>query len=453
MAWDILTGDCLEQLKTLPSESVNCCVTSPPYWALRDYNHSDQLGLEPTFDEYIDRLCGVFDEVRRVLRSDGTLWVNIGDTYAGSGNGTNDYRTDASKSLSGKRFDYNQMFQGKQVRNANNGVPDKSLCMIPFRFAIEMVNRGWILRNVIIWHKPNCMPSSVKDRFTVDFEYVYFFVKSRRYWFETQYEASVESSDKVMQRAKSTYNFNKNDITGGMSVDSKNAYYAKIASGDIPIGRNKRAVWTVDSKFADIEQEAEYRQGMSRDRGNNMVEKRDLPDKNVFIDTIRERYTVNELIALTGLSRTTIEHWFRYDECFSYPRKEDWEKVGTDLFPELLEVYYEPDEIKSDANGRIKRSVWRVTTRPFKSAHFATYPEELIWTPIKAGCPADGVVLDPFCGSGTTGVVALKQGKRFIGIELNPEYVEMAEKRISEAVAQVNTEQIELFGGDNALPD
>ena len=136
-------GDSIEVLKAMASQSVNCCVTSPPYYLLRDYNMAGQLGLEPTIADYIDRLCNVFDEVKRVLRDDGTLWVNLGDTYGGSG----------------KRFDYTVKAK------TNNFTQPKSLCQIPSRFAIEMCNRGWILRNEIIWHKPNCMPS--RDRKSV----------------------------------------------------------------------------------------------------------------------------------------------------------------------------------------------------------------------------------------------------------------------------------------------
>ncbi len=173
----ILNGDALKHLKGLPEKSINMCMTSPPYWALRDYGVEGQLGLESTFEEYINKLCNIFDEVKRVLRKDGTCWVNIGDTYWGGGQGGNDYPGKQVVPSSG----YGHKAKG-------NSYKSKSLVMIPFRFAIEMVNRGWILRNTIIWHKRNCMPSSVKDRFTVDFEYIFFFSKKKKYYFETQYE-------------------------------------------------------------------------------------------------------------------------------------------------------------------------------------------------------------------------------------------------------------------------
>jgi len=188
----IIRGDSLSVLKTLPSESINCCVTSPPYWALRDYGVDGQLGLEPTFQEYINKLCNIFDEVKRVLRKDGTCWVNIGDTYWGGGNN----RGSSEENLSAKQFS-NRGARGQCSRDWDKSFKPKCLIQIPARFSIEMCNRGWILRNTIIWHKPNCMPSSVKDRFTVDFEYIFFFVKSKKYWFETQKEPHKEVSIKA----------------------------------------------------------------------------------------------------------------------------------------------------------------------------------------------------------------------------------------------------------------
>lgn len=296
----IICGDCLEVLKDMESESVNCVMTSPPYWALRDYKVEGQLGLEPTFQEYINRLCDIFDEVKRVLRKDGTCWVNLGDTYGGSGAGTGgkeDITACKESFLLPKGCNKSSKLRGTSLQ--------KCLLQIPSRFSIEMCDRGWILRNEIIWHKPNCMPASVKDRFTVDFEKIFFFVKKKRYWFETQYEPHITGDRKMIN------------------------YKANVPS-----------------------------------------------------------------------SVSTRRH------------NED-------------RIY------KNNPKGRNKRCVWRINTKPFKGAHFAVFPEELIETPLKAGCPIDGTVLDPFSGAGTTGVVAKKLGRNFIGIELNPEYVKMSEDRIA----------------------
>lgn len=308
----IYCGNALEVLKTFPDESVDCIVTSPPYWALRDYGVDGQLGLEPDFNDYIRRLCDIFDECKRVLKKEGTCWVNIGDTYyTKSGSAfENDNITNKSKEEIEKTTGINK---ANEIRGKGL-LKEKNLCLIPFRFTLEMQNRGWIVRNVIIWHKPNCMPSSVKDRFTVDFEYVFFFVKNKKYYFNQIFEDFKEATK---ERVK--YNFNK---------------------------------------------------------------------------------TKSDLCKETSIKFT-----------------------GQNIFKGIL-------------NGRNKRCVWTITTKPFKEAHFAVYPEDLIEPMIKAGCPENGIVLDPFIGSGTTAVVALKQNKRFIGIELNPEYVKMAENRIKPFLKQ-----------------
>src|SRR5947209_6891825 len=190
----ILCGDALKVIQRLPSDSIDCVITSPPYWALRDYGVKGQLGLEPSFHDYLDKLCEVFDEVRRVLKPDGTCWVNMGDTYSspmkgGGGTGqTGDGVYDRLKRRAG--------FGPVKLKT---GLPPKTLCQIPARFAIEMIERGWLLRNEIIWWKPNCMPQSARDRFTVDFEKVFFFVKSRRYYFKQQYE-EVKDKNRLKRR-------------------------------------------------------------------------------------------------------------------------------------------------------------------------------------------------------------------------------------------------------------
>jgi DNA modification methylase len=266
----MLQGDALTILRTLPAESVHMVITSPPYWNLRDYHVAGQLGLEQSYDEYIAKLCNVFDEVKRVLRSDGTCWVNLADSYSGS-NG----RYPSPLQTKARRFGY------IIPPTPRSDIPRKSLCLIPFRFALEMVRRGWILRNTIIWHKPNVVPESVKDRFTVDFEYLFFFAKSPHYYFQQQFEPSTQP----------------------------------LTRRDRPAVRNKRCVWVIP-------------------------------------------------------------------------------------------------------------------TKGFPGNHFAAYPETLLETPIEAGCPAGGIVLDPFLGSGTTALAAQRLGRRWCGIELNPEYVQMAAGRL-----------------------
>ncbi|MBF0527884.1 MAG: site-specific DNA-methyltransferase, partial [Deltaproteobacteria bacterium] len=253
--------DCFEGLKRLPDKSVHCTVTSPPYWNLRDYQVKGQIGLEPTIDKFIKNLLNVSDQVKRVLRDDGTCWVNLGDTYASSGGAG-----------VGRSAKVRHTKSGCQMRGRTTEMPQKSLCMIPFRFAIEMVNRGWILRNTLIWHKPNCMPSSTKDRFTVDFEYIFFFTKSQKYYFEQQFESHK---------------------------------WCHVGS---------------------------YRKGDNSKNGGSI----------------------------------------------SKPIKGKGNSTGS------FRVFGE--------NGRNKRSVWTISTKGYPEAHFATYPENLIEIPIKAGCPENGLL-------------------------------------------------------------
>lgn len=293
----ILNGNSLDVLKTLDSETVDCCITSPPYYALRDYKTEGQIGLEKTFQEYLDKLIQVFNEVKRVLKKEGTCWVVMGDTY-GRGSRASKCKNTFHKTELGRAIDNPLTYN------------DKCLLMIPSRFAIQMIDNGWILRNDIIWHKPNCMPSSAKDRFTVDYEHVFFFTKSKKYYFKTQYEP-----------------------------------HSRDWKDDIPHWKNGTA------KYLQV--------------GN----------KNGFLN--------------------------------------------------------DPNPL-----GRIKRTVWKIPPKPFAEAHFAVFPEELVKQCIEPGCPPSGTVLDPFMGAGTVPLVALKTNKQFIGIEINPDYIKIANKRLEPYLLQ-----------------
>lgn len=308
----IYHGDALEILKTLPSQSINCCVTSPLYWGLRDYGVDGQLGVENDFMEFISRLIEIYKEVQRILKHTGTCFVNLGDTYAGSGNGTS-VNADTSQYIKNSKQVYvlpNGTAKSNKFRNTNL---NKSLLMIPERFAIEMIDNGWILRNQIIWHKPNQMPSSATDRFTVDFEKIFFFVKqSTGYYFEQQ----LESYNNELDRWGGSYKRNPHN-----------------------------------EKF-DVAQKA---------NANSLARERDM---------------------------------------------------------------------RPNPDGRNMRTVWSINTEPFSDVHFATYPEKLVARMIKAGCPENGIVLDPFMGAGTTGLVARKLNRNYVGIELNEKYIKIANNRI-----------------------
>lgn len=304
----IFCFDALQQLKLLTSSSINTCVTSPPYYNLRNYGVDGQIGLESTPEAYIKRLLEVFSEVKRVLRDDGTLWIVISDSYAGSGKNTNNSKPHkkATKTLE---------HLGDCVPSGivPDGLKPKDLIGIPWLLAFALRADGWYWRDTIIWHKPNCMPESVKDRCTKSHEYILLFSKNRQYYYD---------SESVMEPT----------------------------------------ICKTVRKF--IDNNSDKQRGHSRKHAG-----------------FNGRYA--ERLKLAGVP-----------------------------------------------NKRNKRSVWSVPTKPYKEAHFAVYPPELIEPCILAGCPIGGTVLDPFMGSGTTGEVALMHSREFVGIELNMDYVKLAEKRL-----------------------
>lgn len=329
----ILCGDALEQLRTLEAESVHTCVTSPPYFNLRDYGAAGQIGREETPEEYIATLVDVFREVRRCLRPDGTLWVNIGDSYTSGGRKTRDY----DKKLPARMMD-------RRPQTPKNMKP-KDLIGIPWLLAFALRADGWYLRQDIIWNKTNCMPESVRDRCTKSHEYIFLLSKSPRYYFD-----------------------------------------AEAISEPIAGSRTKRYLQNVEAQ-----------KGSNRQPGNsNGKMKAALPRFG------GRKYGTDE----SEESRT---------------------KSGKQYIPTMR---------------RNKRDVWAVSTGGFKGAHFAVFPEKLVEPCILAGCPEGGTVLDPFAGSGTTGVVAKRLWRNFVGIEINPEYWKMAMDRIS--VAEPEYRQLEL---------
>lgn len=240
----IIVGDCLDLIKQIPDNVVDCCVSSPPYWGLRDYGVAGQIGNEDDFKVFISTLVELYIEIWRVLKPTGTCFVNLGDTYAGSGSGTTK-NADTSKYVENSKQVYvlpNGQAKASKFRGTNL---NKSLLMIPERFAIGMIDAGWILRNQIIWHKPNQMPQSATDRFTVDFEKIFFFTKQPKdYYFEQQFEPYSENSDmayRIKLRAGKSYNlteenpYKKNTpLLGGSTYNEE--------------GKNMRTVWSINTE-------------------------------------------------------------------------------------------------------------------------------------------------------------------------------------------------------------
>jgi site-specific DNA-methyltransferase (cytosine-N4-specific) len=306
----LLLGDALEQLGTLPDGSVDCIVTSPPYFGLRDYGTPGQYGLEATPAEYVETMRSVFTEARRVLADDGTLWLNIGDSYA---------YPPGSAGRQGKGQREGRAFTA-EGRPGTRAVPPKNLLGIPWRVAFALQDDGWILRSEIIWAKRNLMPEAVKDRPTRAHEQVFLFTKQPRYWYDA--DAIREESSSAAQ-------------------DAHNQRYAR-----------------------------QYQAHTAR-------------------------------AATTGQPGNV-------------------NSVG---------IHSRPGK-----GGRNARSVWTISQTPNPQAHFATFPLELPERCIKAGCKPAGTVLDPFSGSGTTGAAARQLGRKYVGIDLNPAYHDLAKDRFAQGV-------------------
>ena len=306
----IINRDCLLALRDLPDESVNCCVTSPPYYALRDYGMDAQIGREDSPEEYIRRLVLVFREVRRVLTADGTLWLNIADTYCGTGNKGGYLDPKNPKGRNG---------QSVSLARRASECKQKDMIGIPWLLAFALRADGWYLRSDIIWCKANPMPESCKDRPSRCYEHVFLLTKSKKYYYD-----ALAIAEPIAEGTAARYK-------GGRSASSK---YAE----EIP--------------------------------GQGKVQK---------LNAARAAGTITD----------------------------------ADISP-----------------VRNARDVWHINTVPYKGGHFAAYPPKLAERCILAGCPRGGVVLDPFFGSGTTGLAAVKNDRRYIGIELNAEYCELAKERI-----------------------
>lgn len=332
----IHVGDCLEVMRGMAAGTVQTCVTSPPYFGLRDYGVDGQIGLEATPAEFVNRLVEVFREVRRLLRDDGTLWLNLGDSYATGSKWGGSTGGKAAFGLHG--------LGGCGRNKTTPGLPDKNLIGIPWRVAFALQEDGWYLRQDIIWSKPNPMPESVTDRCTKAHEYLFLLSKSPRYYYDHGAIREPAAPSSIARWAQDV-----DSQAGSDRVPGKTNGAMKAVGG-----RSKR------DSFARAGALAEH--------------------------------------VLPGQSAA--QH--RVD------REDD----------------------NFDTASRNKRSVWTVATVPSQEQHFAMFPERLIEPCILAGSPAGGVVLDPFIGAGTTGVVAERLGRKWVGCELNRGYAERAAARI-----------------------
>jgi len=424
----IYVEPCLETLKKMPDNFLDCVITSPPYWQLRDYGYEGQWGLEPTFNEYLENLWSMMDEIYRVLKPTGTCWINLGDTYNTISGGIRGLerakKNGATRSISKK----NIIGQGFQQQKSTE-VPNKCLLLIPHRFAIGCIDRGWIVRNDIVWAKRNAMPESCTDRFSKKHEYFFFMTKSERYFFDL---------DAI--RDKSIYGNDRERF----SSHPNNGHAKKL---NIDLSEVKTA-----SKYNNLENDKDHRQGMNQLRGKNIIEKRpELPSQKEFVDFIRSRIYSWSLVEHTDINKTTIEDWYRYDEAgFAYPCVEDWNAIKNllgevdaefiDMDTRMNHVVFETDDINKNADkGKNPGSVadfWDIPTKPSTSEHYASYNDELIRKPILAGCPEGGIVYDPFMGTGSTAEVCLRSKRLYIGSEMSENYVKIANKRLEPFLMQ-----------------
>lgn len=342
----IFVGDVFDKLAELPDESIHCVVTSPPYWGLRDYGVAGQIGLEPTIDEYVAKIVKVFHKVWRVLRKDGTVWLNIGDAYTSGGRTT--YRSGASQNKG-------HHCQNDQPRPSTpDGLKPKDLVMMSARVALALQSDGWYLRSEIVWHKTQPMPESVTDRPTCAHEKIFLFAKSQKYYFDAEAVKEKCSEDTHARYARGRSNNHK---------------YAHGGPGDQTIARSFEHM--VDKQSGHGRRYAGF---------NDRYFGRKLADPG---SGIKNNSSMDAALA---------------------------------VMPEYRNI----------------RNVWTLPSMPFSGAHFAVMPTALVEPCIKAGCPVGGVVLDPFAGSGTVGLVADRLRCDAVLIELNPEYAEMARRRINQ---------------------
>lgn len=366
----ILQGDALEILKTLPDESVNCVVTSPPYWRQRDYKICGQVGLEETPEGYTDRLVAVFREARRTLAIDGTFWLNIGEKWASGGNGGGGSFMDERKESA-----WAHARESKGWRNPPPGYKDKDIVGIPWMLAFALRADGWYLRQCNIWAKPNGMPESVSDRSTVSHEYVFHLTKSNDYWYDAERARTPPppgTETELQHNSIESRKLRANPNAKASPTSRRNGIRGLTGS---PHGRH-----ALGDNIPTEERRGDKQRGHSRKHAG-------------FNDR--------------------------------------WDAMSVE---------------EQRSNGANLRSVWWISPANTTDEHYAVMPDRLAKICIIAGCKPGGTVLDPFFGSGTTGLVARANGCKCIGIELNPEYIKIAERRLAQEHLFVDVSQEETHG-------
>jgi DNA modification methylase len=383
MTWRILEGDCRDVLATLDASSVQTCVTSPPYFGLRDYGHDGQIGLEPTPDEFVAALVGVFREVRRVLRDDGTVWLNLGDSYVGGGG----FSPESPSNLAGAK----QTTQGGAVKGTirpQGTAKAKDLLGIPWMVAFALRADGWYLRSDIIWSKPNPMPESVTDRPTKAHEYLFLLSKGPRYFYDA--DAIRETSDWGREN-NPEWQHQRAETNGQKHPTNRNAKSGGFTEWQPEQGRNKRSVWTVATQ----------------------------PYPGAHFATFPAKLIEPCILAGSSPKACGVcgAPWQRVVERTAMvvkptPKREAWQA--------------EDDHARTQTGGTMLEPP---TSRTVGWESSCGHQDDT----------GQSVVLDPFAGSGTTGMVALRHGRSFVGVELSPDYVRLARDRIIADSPLLNT--------------
>lgn len=403
MSHTIIEGDCIESMRTLPDASVHCCVTSPPYWGLRDYGHDGQIGLESTPEAYVARMVEVFREVRRVLRDDGTLWLNLGDSYAAQRSGTAMPAETLAGGCGGQvvdgrgsrgRGDVELDAVAGRARRATGsgpkhrdaaaiGLKHKDLVGIPWRVAFALQADGWWLRQDIIWHKPNPMPESVRDRCTKAHEYVFLLTKSERYYYDAE---AVSEAATLRDPGNVGHKYQNGAIYGEPDRNAQSG----LASIGPRATRNRRSVWTVTTK--------------PYSGAHFAVMPADLVEPCIKAGTSEHGCCT---VCGTPWERLTERKRLKRDRPNAYTKRQGEEGTGNSCANDVAGV-------------SVKTIGWQQSC--------------------DCDCPnpevAPCIVLDPFAGSGTTLAVAAELGRNGIGCELNPEYIELANQRIAKSKAK-----------------
>jgi DNA modification methylase len=509
-------------MREFPDESVDFVMTSPPYWGLRNYGESTetvwggsssckhswnseilhhdnlrfrgessivgneknplihlspkvnsgfcvkcgawkgQLGLEPSWQMYIEHMVLVCRELKRVLKKTGSMYIVLGDTYAGSGQG----HKISEQRETYKKYSPNLNFPFIRPTTKIADYQPKCLMGIPWHLAFALIDDGWILRNDIIWRKPNAMPSSVKDRLTQTYEHIFHFVKNRRYYYDLDAIREPHKSAKEMQKyyeepkLKKAKRFRRRESyfqivpveaphRGSKDVIGRYENPAKFNLRVRDVKRGKKGVFVEAGKVKQLK--------ASKEEVENYVYPERLTKHDLAVGRVGN-FAYTDPFHVKGyhpkgknpgdiIKTKTAQEAFSGHPPTNYYRMGESEKgknPGDVIKSQVLRqtnpfIHHQDGHVGDHPLGKNPGDFWNVCTKPFKGAHFAVYPEAICVNPILSSCPPNGVVLDPMCGSGTTLVVAKKLGRNYIGIELNPSYVELARKRLMAVPPRLDT--------------